>query len=99
MPVKDSASFSLDSWWCRATSDWPLTEGAADGGVSDPLVGVRPWLASLEASVVSVEDFSVLKLALERRLIDLMDKRLGAMAANGWWVSKAMRLGSSQGRN
>lgn len=56
-----------------------MTEGVAEGGVREPLVGVRPWLASLELS-----DFSVLKLALERRRSDLRDKRLGAMAANCW---------------
>lgn len=88
LPLGDSPSFSLDSCWCSAMSDCPATEGAADGGVSEPLVGVRPWLASLEASVASVEDFSVLKLALDRRLIDLMDKRLGAIAAAAVWGLK-----------
>lgn len=84
VPVTDSASFSLDSWWWRARSDWPATEGAADGGVKEPLVGVRALLASLEVSVASLEDFSVLKLALDRRLMDLIDSRLGAMAAGGY---------------
>lgn len=37
--------------------------------------------------MASVEDFSVLKLALDRRLMDLMDKRLGAMAAAAVWGS------------
>lgn len=77
----DSLSASLVNCWCRATSDWLLTEGAAEGGVSEPLVGVRPLLASLEVSVASVADFSVLKLALERRRSDLIDSRLGAMAS------------------
>lgn len=75
----DSSRASLVSCWWRATSDWFLTEGAAEGGVSEPLVGVRPLLASLEVSVASVADLSVLKLALERRRSDLMDSRLGAM--------------------
>lgn len=84
VPLRDSLSFSLDNWWFNAMSDCPATEGAAEGGVSDPLVGVRPLLASLEASVAaSVEDLEVLKLALDRRLIDLMDSRLGAIIAAG----------------
>lgn len=78
-----SFSFSLDSCWCKAMSDWPATEGAADGGVREPLVGVRPLLASLDASVASFEDFSVLKLALDRRRMDLMESRLGAIAISG----------------
>ena len=46
----------------KAVSDWCAR---IDGGVREPLVGVFPLLRlpSLEASV----DFSVLKLALERR--------------------------------
>lgn len=76
----DSLSASWVNCWCKATSDWFLTEGAAEGGVSEPLVGVRPLLASLEVSVASVADFSVLKLALDRRRSDLIDNRLGAMA-------------------
>lgn len=59
-------------------------EGVTDGGVNDPLVGVLPWLPSVEAaSVASVEDFSVLKLAFDRRLIDLRDRKVGAMAVFG----------------
>lgn len=80
--VKESPlSFSRESWWFRAGSDWPATDGAIEGGVNEPLVGVRPLLASLEVSLASVADFSVLKLAFDRRLIDLRVNRLGAMAA------------------
>lgn len=68
--------------WCRAVSERLLTEGAADGGVSEPLVGVRFWLTSLELS-----DFSVLKLALDRRRSDFIEStdRLGAMTAVIVW--------------
>lgn len=69
-----ASSISFCICWCSAVSDWVLTEGAADGGVSEPLVGVRFWLASLELS-----DFSVLKLALDRRRSDFIESRLGAM--------------------
>lgn len=78
---KSPLSFSLESWWFRAGSDWPATDGASEGGVNEPLVGVWPLLASLEVSLASVADFSVLKLAFDRRLIDLRVKRLGAMTA------------------
>jgi hypothetical protein len=74
-------SFSLESWWFSAGSDWPATDGAIEGGVNEPLVGVRPLLASLDVSLASVADFSVLKLAFDRRLIDLRVNRLGAMTA------------------
>lgn len=74
-------SFSLESWWFRAGSEWPATDGAIEGGVNEPLVGVRPLLASLEVSLASVADFSVLKLAFDRRLIDLRVNRLGAIMA------------------
>lgn len=78
---KSPLSFSLESWWFRAGSDWPATDGGIEGGVNDPLVGVRPLLASLEVSLASVADFSVLKLAFDRRLIDLRVNRLGAITA------------------
>lgn len=74
-------SLSLESWWFRAGSDWPAMDGAREGGVSEPLVGVWPLLASLDVSLASVADFSVLKLAFDRRLMDLRVKRLGAMTA------------------
>jgi len=78
---KSPLSFSLESWWFSAGSDWPATDGAIEGGVNEPLVGVRPLLASLDVSLASVADFSVLKLAFDRRLIDLRVNRLGAMTA------------------
>lgn len=78
---KSPLSFSLESWWFRAGSDWPATDGAIEGGVNEPVVGVWPLLASLEVSLASVADFSVLKLAFDRRLIDLRVNRLGAITA------------------
>jgi hypothetical protein len=48
---------------------------ASDGGVSEPLVGVAPWLPSLDVSV----DCSVRKLALDRLRICLKLKKEGAM--------------------
>lgn len=76
-------NFSLDNWWFRAVSDWPATDGVIEGGVSEPVVGVRPLLLpSLDVSLTSVEDFSVLKLAFDRRLRPLKDNMLGAMTAD-----------------
>jgi len=59
----------VSDWWAR------------DGGVSEPLVGVWPWLrlSSLEVSV----DSSALKLALERRRNSLNFRNEGAMACRG----------------
>ncbi len=63
---------------CRlsAESDW----WASDGGVSEPLVGVRPWLwlPSLDESV----DCSVRKLARDRRRSSLKLKKEGAMTSS-----------------
>lgn len=74
-------SFSLDTWVFKAVSDWPATDGVIEGGVNEPLVGAMPLLPSLEVSLPSVEDFSVLKLAFDRRLRPLKDNMLGGMAA------------------
>ena len=51
-----------------------------DGGVREPLVGVVPWLASLEVSV----DRSVLKLALDLLRKSLKLRKDGAMAHVTW---------------
>jgi len=56
----------------RAKSDRP----ARDGGVKEPVVGVVPWLASLEVSV----DCSVLKLDRDFLRKSLKLKKDGAMA-------------------
>lgn len=72
-PVEDVdiRSFSL-TCWSRAMSDCSLMEG----GVSEPLVGVVPGLASLAVSV----DRSVLKLARDLLRKSLKLRKDGAMA-------------------
>lgn len=89
-------SFSLDNCVFRAMSEWPATDCVIEGGVSEPLVGVTPLLPSLEVSLTSVEDFSVLKLAFDRRLRPLKVNMLGAMAA-GRTQAGLPRVGLSQG--
>ena len=80
-------------WLCRCESEPALTwrsragsdPWAMEGGVTDPLDAEVPWLTapSLEASV----EFSVRKLALERRRSSLMFRKLGAMTGGvGWGV-------------
>jgi hypothetical protein len=59
---------------CKAGSD----PGSTDGGVSEPVVGVVPWLASLEASVE--RSSVVLKLALDLLRKSLKFRKDGAMA-------------------
>ena len=66
----DIRSFSL-TCWSRAMSDCSLMEG----GVSEPLVGVLPGLASLAVSV----DRSVLKLARDLLRKSLKLRKDGAM--------------------
>lgn len=62
---------------CRAGSDCcPI-----DGGVMEPVVGVVPWLASLEESV----ERSVLKLALDSLRKSLRLRKDGAMADVRRW--------------
>jgi hypothetical protein len=70
---------------CRAGSDCC----AIDGGVREPVEGAVPWLTapSLEVSV----DWSVRKLALERRRSSLNLRKVGAIMI--------MRLFSGNGRN
>jgi hypothetical protein len=66
--------WSFCIWRLRAESDW---RACSDGGVNEPLVGVLPLLRlpSLEVSV----DFSVRKLALERRRNSLKFRKEGGM--------------------
>jgi len=59
---------------CKAGSD----SGPTDGGVSEPVVGVVPWLASLEVSVDRSP--AVLKLALDLLRKSLKFRKDGAMA-------------------
>lgn len=56
----------------RFKSDWL----GMDGGVSEPVVGVVPWLPSLDASV----DLSVRKLALDRLRSSLKLRKEGGIA-------------------
>lgn len=74
----------MDGADCDSFPSWRSNDGSevllTDGGVSDPVVGVAPLPpASLEPSV----EFSVRKLALDRRLSSLKLKRDEGMRNRG----------------